>query len=118
MAAAKPSTNHAPCRGTSVRTRPSSTSSRSEPTSTLPRSVPAVPCTQNGQPGRDETPSPGIRRSAVAPVAAVIESVADHGLRAAAGWPGTRESAACTVTTRPAPPSASQVRVMSTQCSR
>ena len=96
-----------------MRVSPSSSSSRSESSSTLPRSVPVVPCTQKGTPGSEETTWPAIRRVAVAPVAAVIESVADHGFRASGGWPGTRESVACTATTSP-----SQVRVMSTQCKR
>ena len=77
-----------------------------------------VPCTQNGQPGSEATTLPAIRIVAVAPEAVAIDSVADHGLRASAGWPGTRESTACTEVTGPAPPSGSQERVMSTQCRR
>ena len=120
-AAAKPSTNHAPDSGTGVRSWPSSISSRSESSSTLPRIVPLVPCTQKGQPGFDDTTLPTMRKDAVAPPRVAKESVADHGLRASAGWPGTRESTARTDVTRPSSPtvpSASHVRVMSTQCRR
>ena len=89
MAAAKPSTNHAPDSSTGVRVEPSSSSSRSESSRTLPRRVPVVPCTQNGQPGWEvDHRCPVIRMVAVAPEPVAIESVADHGLRALGGWPG------------------------------